>query len=202
MVSEDGAIYGYNNILVVHLFQKGGDSRAMNPARLDTSSHMYRVAEQSSSVTYWSAPKSSANTSRHLVPRGKLPHSKRGSASIFWNIRFSQYMSTSTCLVNSPMYIPEIIFSKVCFPGFNEPLSTALSQSVRMKSSSLLSPKALKIFSIVKNESHLIIQSSMKHIGQELIYEVKYQIKLGLEDPKQATSCPPTKQDWGNSKWC
>ena len=47
MVSEDGAIYGYNNILVVHLFQKGGDSRAMNPARLDTSSHMYRVAEQS-----------------------------------------------------------------------------------------------------------------------------------------------------------
>ena len=64
--------------------------------------------------------------------------------------RPSQHMSTSTCLVNSPMYIPEIIFSKVCFPGFNEPLSTAASHLVRMKSSSLLSPKALRLLLFFK----------------------------------------------------
>ena len=84
--------------------------------------------------------------------------------SMFSNMSPSQTMSTRTCRVNSPMYMlemvngifphyqidifklsctyPDIIFSKVCFPGFKDPASTALSHLVRMNSSSLLSPNA------------------------------------------------------------
>ena len=65
-----------------------------------------------------------------------LPCVYRFSVFCPTKIRPSWVKSARTCLTTSPMYIPEIIFSKICFPGFMLSLSTSRSHLVRMKSNS------------------------------------------------------------------
>ena len=71
-----------------------------------------------------------------------VPRSRIFSLFASKKMRSSFMRSTRTCLMSSPMYMPEIIFSKICLPGLTDISSTARSHLVTTKSSSPLSPNA------------------------------------------------------------
>ncbi len=55
----------------------------------------------------------------------------------YLKMRPSVTRSATTCRTTSPMYIPEIIFSKICLPGLIDPSSTRRSHLGLVKESRL-----------------------------------------------------------------
>ena len=72
------------------------------------------------------------NLPRFLRSHEPLPLNKRPALVSF----------SSTSLASSPMYIPDIIFSKSCLPGLIELVSMSVSNSVMTKSRVSCSPNA------------------------------------------------------------
>ena len=107
-----------------------------------------------------------------------LPCVYRFSVFCPTKIRPSWVKSARTCLTTSPMYIPEIIFSKICFPGFMLSLSTSRSHLVRMKSNSPWFQK-LYISSNLKTQMNLALLLFMGRLGHQCGSEFLYILGFG-----------------------
>ena len=122
--------------------QSESSKSCFNHCLLETHSQMYLRADKSSTPIFSipscertllhrsNSPTGSASISeRYFV--GNDPGVRRGWVFLWpLNISPSSIMSTTTILTSSPMYIPLIIFSKVCLLGFKDMQSTSLSHFV------------------------------------------------------------------------